>query len=241
MGKHFICTRLSADIQTSPGGYHAFQWGQNLELFLLDAHSYRSRNDLADTQPTHKTLLGSAQFVWLKQQLQDTQATWKIISSDVPLSIPTGSQAHMFGRDGWANGSGPDSSAQTGQTGFDRELLDLLHILDETNVNDIVFITTDVHFTTPIRYALDANGDGDLLIFHELITGPLNAGMAPAVTQTQLDPTLNPRLLYAQDDLFNFGFIRNQPHADETMHLLADVRAENGHIQPGSVLDLPPQ
>ena len=147
----------------------------------------------------------------------------------------------MFGRDGWANGNGPDFSAQTGQTGFERELLDLLYFLDGANVNNIAFFTTDVHFAAQIRYALDASGDGDLLIFHELITGPLNAGMAPAVTQTQLDPTLNSRLLYAQGDLFNFGFVRTQPHSDETVHLLADVRAENRRIQPGSVLDLPPQ
>ena len=221
--------------------YRAFQWGQHLDLFLLDARSYPSRNDVRHTQTHQKTLLGSAQLAWLKQQLQDSQATWKIVSSDVPLSVPTGSQAHILGRDGWANGNSPDFSAQTDQTGFERELLDLLHFLDEANVNNIVFITTDVHFAAQIRYALDANGDGDLLIFHELITGPLNAGMAPAVTQTQLDPTLNPTLLYAQGDLFNFGFVRTQPHADGTVHLLADVRAENGQIQSGSVLDLSPQ
>ncbi len=221
--------------------YRAFQWGQQLDLFLLDARSYRSRNDLPDTQTHQKTLLGSAQLAWLKQQLQDSQATWKIVSSDVPLSVPTGSQVHIVGRDGWANGNSPDFSAQTDQTGFERELLDLLHFLDETNVNNIVFITTDVHFAAQVRYALDANEDGDLLIFHELITGPLNAGMAPAVTQTQLDPTLNPTLLYAQGDLFNFGFVQTQPHADGTVHLIADVRAENGQIQSGSVLDLSPQ
>ena len=237
----FLYSPIAQHPDESQRIYRAFQWGQHLDLFLLDARSYRSRNDLADTQTNYKTLLGSAQLVWLKQKLQDSQATWKIVSSDVPLSVPTGSQAHVFGRDGWANGNSPDSSAQTGQTGFERELLDLLHFLDDANVNNIVFVTTDVHFAAHIRYALDANGDGDLLIFHELITGPLNAGMAPAVTQSQLDPTLNPTLLYAQGDLFNFGFVRTQLHADGTVHLLADVRAENGHIQPGSILDLPPQ
>ena len=227
--------------------YRAFQWGSQLDLFLLDARSYRSRNDSPDTPANHKTLLGSTQLAWLKQQLRGSQATWKIVSSDVPLSIPTGSQAQLFGRDGWANGNpidapGPAQLADFAvQTGFERELLDLMRFLDEANIENVVFITTDVHLAAQIRYAFDADQDGDLLIFHELITGPLNAGTAPAVTQAQLDPTLNPKLLYAEGDLFNFGVVRTQQYADGTVHLVAEVRGEDGHVRPESGLDLSPR
>ena len=88
--------------------YRSFRWGKDLELFLLDARSYRSRNDLPDTPDNHKTLLGAAQLAWLKQGLAESTASWKVVSSDVPLSIPTGSNPDVFGRDGWANGPEPD-------------------------------------------------------------------------------------------------------------------------------------
>lgn len=151
---------------------------------------------------------------------------------------------HTFSRDGWANGHPVEAASFAAQTGFERELLDLLRFLDTANVNNLVFITTDVHFAAHIRYAFDADGDGDALVFHELITGPPNAGAAPAVTQAQLDPTLNPTLLYADGGLFNFGSVRTQQGADGQttgkVHLVAEVRGEDGRLRPGSHLDLPP-
>lgn len=222
--------------------YRSFQWGKDLELFLLDARSYRSRNDLPDTQDTHKTLLGAAQLAWLKQSLAESTASWKVISSDVPLSIPTGSDPDVFGRDGWANGPEHDPEAGfASQTGFERELLDLMHALDAADIKNLVFVTTDVHFATTLRYAFDADGDGDVLHFHEFVTGPLRAISVPAKTQDELDPTLTPRLLYAEGEVFNFGFVRVHEQTDGLVHLLADVRGEDGRIRAGSEVDLTPQ
>ena len=84
--------------------YRSFQWGKDLDLLILDARSNRSRNDIADTPENNKTMLGKEQLKWLKENLLNSNATWKIVSSDVPVSIPTGANASMFGRDGWANG-----------------------------------------------------------------------------------------------------------------------------------------
>lgn len=42
-------------------------------------------------------------------------------------------------------------------------------------LRNIVFVTTDVHFPANIRYEVDANNDGDKLVFHEIIPGPLSA------------------------------------------------------------------
>ena len=234
--------------------YRSFRWGQDLELFLLDARSYRSRNDLPDTPDHHKTLLGTAQLAWLKQGLAESTASWKVVSSDVPLSIPTGSNPDVFGRDGWANGPEPEpqitpqhepeSGAESGfaaQTGFEREMLDLMHALDAADIKNLVFVTTDVHFAATLRYAVDADGDGDMLHFHEFVTGPLRAISLPANIQAELDPTLTPTLLYAEGEVFNFGFFRLQEQADGLVHLLADVRGEDGRIRAGSSVDLPPQ
>lgn len=215
--------------------YRSFRWGRDLELFLIDARSYRSRNDLPDTPENAKTLLGAEQLQWLKQGLASSRATWKVVSSDVPLSVPTGSNAAVFGRDAWANGTAPDFSAQTG---FERELLELMTFLDRKNVKNLVFITTDVHYAAMIRYERDFDGDGDPLQFHEFISGPLNAATAQPAS---LDPTLNPESMYAEGGFFNFGFVRLKREADGKVHLRADIRGADGRPQPGSQVDLPPR
>ena len=209
--------------------YRSFRWGQDVEVFVLDARSYRDRNDLPDTEANDKEMLGRAQIAWLVDGIRNSTATWKIVSSDVPMSITTGSVA--FGRDAWANlGAEP--------TGFERELLRMLSELDRINPANVVFVTTDVHFAQTIRYDVDADGDGDRLVLHELVSGPLNAVMA---MPRPLDPAANPTSLYAEGGLFNFSYVRIAPQADGKMHLVADVRDVNGVPRPGSHLDLTPQ
>ena len=133
------------------------------------------------------------------------------------------------------------ASGFASQTGFEREMLDLMRALDAADLKNLVFITTDVHFAATLRYAVDADGDGDMLYFHEFVTGPLSAISVPPQSQDELDPTLNPTLLYAEGELFNFGFVRVQEQKDGRVHLFADVRGEDARIRPGSEVDLAPQ
>jgi alkaline phosphatase D len=222
--------------------YRSFNWGPNLDVFILDGRSYRSPNIIADTSDNNKTMLGSEQLHWLKQSLMDSSAVWKVISSDVPISVPTGANASILGRDGWANGNETNYSSKTG---FERELQQLLAFLDDINIKNIVFVTTDVHFPANILYEIDANGDGDKLIFHELISGPLSAfrfGMPGGVPLPKLDTTFNPKILYEEGGIFNFGYveIQKQPE-DNLVHLISRIVDENGHTRPNSLLDLKPQ
>ena len=208
--------------------YRSFSWGRDADLFILDARSYRSRNNLPDTAENNKTLLGRTQLEWVKRGLRSSRATWKVVSNDVPISITTGSVAS--GRDGYANGTDP--------TGFERELLDLLRDLDRANIKNLVFVTTDVHFAYSIRYDLDADGDGDRLVFHEFVTGPMNAIRLPP---PPLDPTASPTSLYSEGNLFNFGYVQIGRQADGAVHLIADVRGVDGQPRAGSRVDLTPQ
>lgn len=215
--------------------YRSFNWGKHLDLFILDARSYRTQNDVADTPDNDKTLLGSAQMQWIKQQLLDSQATWKVISNDVPISIPTGSNAAVFGRDAWANGTAADYSFETG---FERELRDLLGFIDDHDIKNVVFVTTDVHFAQSIRYETDVNGDGDMLLFHEFVSGPLNAVRG---SPRELDPTFNPTSLYAEGNLFNYGYARMERGPAGNMQFIFDIRDEDGQPRPGSTITLCPQ
>jgi alkaline phosphatase D len=232
--------------------YRSFNWGKDLDLFLIDARSYRSQNHLADTPDGNKTMLGNEQLQWLKQELSNSNATWKVISSDVPISIPAGSNASILGRDGWANGN--ETNNYSYYTGFERELTDLLRFIDEQDINNIVFITTDVHFPAFIKYNFDLNNDGNTTQIHEFISGPLSALRTISLADAsrlglpfpKLDGTFNPTLLYGEGNIFNFGYIRIEHEREDNddngkPHLIADIRDEKGIVRPGSTLDLIPQ
>ncbi len=227
--QHLPIRRNSMDRQRT---YRQFQWGQDLDVMLLDGRSYRSRNDAPDE--AGKTLLGRQQLAWLKDTLAHSRATWKVVSVDVPLSVPTGSK---FGRDAWANG---DTMDPAGRTGFEHELLDLMRFLDDQQVKNVVFLAADVHFAAQIQYAIDLNGDGNPLIMHELIAGPLSA-MRRQPPAAGFDSTLHPLVLYAEGGFSNFGSVTIARQADGHVHLIAQVYDEQGNLRPGSTFDLKPQ
>jgi alkaline phosphatase D len=205
--------------------YRSFRWGRDLELFLLDNRSFRSRNDLPDGPG--KTMLGGAQLAWLKAGLRRSTATWKVVAAAAPLSVPAGSDT---ARDGWASGGGP--------TGFEHELRDLLADLDAANVRNIVFANAGPHTAYVFEYRPDANGDGDPLVFHEFVTGPLSADRFPP---RSIDSTFGPRPLYAEGGLFNFAVVTVGRAADGRAHLVVETRDENGVVRPTSRIDLVPQ
>lgn len=227
---------VEAEVRGRGGLYRSFRWGRDVELFLVDARSFRSLNTAPDTAENPKTLLGAAQRQWLIDGLTRSEATWKIVSVDVPLAQPTGSKAEENGHDGWANGSAaaPTESEGAEATGFERELNQILLELDKAHVRNLVFLATDVHFAQISRFSLDPDGDGDPLVLHEVIAGPLSAGASPVVPP---DPTLRPEVLYAEGGLFNFAwFVADRQGGQPT--LTVEIRGEDGRPRPGGRLVL---
>jgi alkaline phosphatase D len=214
-----------------PTIYRSFRWGRDVELFILDCRSYRSLNQLPDA-PGAKTMLGADQRAWLLDRVRSSTATWKLVVSGAALSIASGPDN---ARDGWANGLPGNDPAFTG---FERELGTVLSELDRANVRNLVFVSGDVHQARQLRYNGDYDQDGDRLLFHELVSGPLAAG--PGAVRIP-DPTFGPVQIFAEGGLFNFGYVRVSVAADGTPHLFADVRDEAGAVRPGSRLELAPQ
>jgi alkaline phosphatase D len=189
-GVHLLPIGLDAFIDYTPIAiarntpkrlYRAFRWGKHLELFVLDTRQYRDANSASDSPDRPKTMLGREQLTWLKESLAASDATWKVIVSSVPMSIPTGFPP-TGGRDGWANFD------QT--TGFEQELLDILRFLESEGIENAVWITTDVHFAEAFRYR--PFPDNPEFVVYELATGPLNAGIFPL---RDVDASLNPEVL----------------------------------------------
>jgi alkaline phosphatase D len=161
--------------------YRSLRWGKHVELFVLDTRQYRDANAATDSPDRPKTMLGREQLTWLKESLSASDATWKVIVSSVPMSIPTGFPP-TGGRDGWANFD------QT--TGYEQELLDILRFMERSGIANAIWITTDVHFAEAFRYRPFPANPG--FVVYELATGPLNAGIFP---NRDVDPTLNPEVL----------------------------------------------
>jgi alkaline phosphatase D len=169
-------------VASAPRLYRSLRWGRHLELFVLDTRSYRDANSAPDSPEQPKTMLGPEQLAWLKDELAGSDATWKVIVSSVPMSIPTGFPT-TNGRDGWANFD------QT--TGFENELLEILRFMAENGIDNPVWITTDVHFAEAFRYS--PFPEHPEFSVHEIATGPLNSGIFP---NRNVDPTLNPEVLF---------------------------------------------
>lgn len=155
---------LWPDDATSPL-HRRFRWGRHLELVLLDTRSHRDDGARPDDAPTPKSLLGAQQRDWLADVLRSSDATWIVVVSSVPIALPTGAQGR---RDSWADGD-------TGR-GYVRELRGLLEVAQRAR-RQLVFITTDVHFTAAFEHRPFA--DDPSFVVHELVTGPLSAGLFP--------------------------------------------------------------
>jgi len=211
--------------------YRHFNWGKDLDLFLLDDRSYRSLNNLADNNINNKTLLGKEQLHWLENSLLNSNTTWKIISTTIPVTIPNCYNSTK-GCDNWA------TDGSTNKT-FTSERSEFLKFLDEKNIKNIVFVTTDVHFPANIQVNQDFNGDGDTLKFYELVSGPLSA--IPLGVGTREDPTINETFLYNESKIFNFGHITlHYDPLTNNVALSTEIRDNNGLVRPNSNITLIP-
>jgi alkaline phosphatase D len=169
--------------------YRSFRYGADLELFILDTRQYRSR----DTDPDGpvKTMLGAAQLKWLLDALGNSTATWKVIATSVPLSVPKGGAGYS---DGWA--AGPNAP------GFERERQVLVDVIVQRRMKNVVFLGGDVHYVQANAY--DPNRDG-IVDFHEFVAGPLSARPG---RQTPASDTLHPTRLVNEGGYQNFGLVR---------------------------------
>jgi alkaline phosphatase D len=174
-------TPIAVAANTPKRLYRSLRWGEHMELFVVDTRQYRDANAAEDSADRPKTMLGREQLTWLKESLAASDATWKVIVSSVPMSIPTGFPP-TGGRDGWANF---DQA-----TGFEQELLEILRFMESKGIQNTIWITTDVHFAEAFRYRPFSSNPG--FVVYELVTGPLNAGIFP---NRDFDPTLNPEVL----------------------------------------------
>ncbi len=169
--------------------YRKIAYGPLLDVFLIDMRSYRGNNtDGRESLPDNETaLLGAAQLAWLQGELAASKALWKVIASDMPLGLIVGDSYQ--GRrtiEAVANGDGL-------ATGREQELAQLLAFVKKRKVQNLVWLTADVHYCAAHYYDPNQAQFQDFLPFHEFVAGPIHAG---TFGPSQLDNTFGPQVLF---------------------------------------------
>jgi alkaline phosphatase D len=166
--------------------YRRIAYGPLLDVFILDMRSYRAANGPnREEKPGPETaLLGAEQLAWLKQQLAESRAVWKVIAADQPIGIVVRDGASAF--EAIANGDGP---AQ----GREHEIADLLSFLKRRRIRNTVWLTADVHYTAAHSYDPERARFRDFDAFWEFVSGPLHAGTGRA---GPMDDTFGPAVVF---------------------------------------------
>ncbi|MBD2336740.1 alkaline phosphatase D family protein [Calothrix sp. FACHB-156] len=182
----YMPIRYKGDLTDKAKIYRSFSYGPLLEIFMLDERSYRGPNttNRQTTQSKETEFLGSKQLRWLKRQLQQSKATWKVIASDMPLGLVVPDGSTDF--EAWANGDGA-------ALGRELELADLLRFIKRNYIKNVVWLTADVHYAAAHYYDPAKAQFTDFKPFWEFVAGPLNAG---TFGPNKLDNTFGPQVKF---------------------------------------------
>jgi alkaline phosphatase D len=188
--------------------YRTFRWGKDVELFILDERQYRSAEALCldeegETEqfPTRigdvacleglrdpsRTMLGSEQKAWFKQALLDSDAKFKFIINEVPMS-----EFLLLPYDRWE--------------GYPAEREELLNFITDNGIENVIFLTTDLHGAV-----VNTLENGCL----EIITGPIaretiGEELETLEVSTELLEGLLPGITdeYYELDIYNYGLVK---------------------------------
>jgi alkaline phosphatase D len=132
----------------APGVFFSFGYGA-VDMFMLDGRWYRDPVVAADGPG--KTLLGTQQFEWLKQQLVQSKAAFKLIACG----------------SGWNSGKGP---AGDSWAAYRHERDALFDFIRDRKIEGVVLLSGDTHVGELNCIPRSAHGGYDL---YELVSSPL--------------------------------------------------------------------
>ncbi|WP_224825102.1 alkaline phosphatase [Cognatishimia sp. MH4019] len=172
--------------------YRKINYGPLLDVFFLDLRSYRGPNDAEmTTELTEETrVLGAEQMAWLKRELAQSTATWKVIASDQPLGLIVWDNfREQSGSEGVADG------VSDVPMGREVEIADLLRFIKTGDIRNTVWFTADVHYTAAHHYSPERAQFQDFNPFWEFVSGPLHAG---SFGPNALDATFGPEVRFVK-------------------------------------------
>ncbi|MEQ1559856.1 MAG: alkaline phosphatase D family protein [Methyloglobulus sp.] len=174
--------------------YRKLSYGKLLEVFVLDMRSYRGPNtsNLQSKETSETAFLGETQLSWLKNELKNSNAVWKVIAADMPIGLNIADGVDTQGKPRWeAIANGNDGPA----AGRELETARLLRFIKHEHISNIVWLTADVHYAAAHYYDPSKAQSKDFSPFWEFVAGPLNAGsFGPNTT----DGTFGPQVVFTK-------------------------------------------
>ncbi|MEO9779584.1 MAG: alkaline phosphatase D family protein [Sedimentitalea sp.] len=169
--------------------YRKIGYGPMLDVFFLDLRSYRGANseNVQESESDATRILGQEQMAWLKRELAQSQATWKVIASDMPIGLVV--------RDGDAKFEAVANADDGAAKGREMEIAELLRFIKTANITNTVWFTADVHYTAAHYYDPNKAQFQDFEPFWEFVSGPLHAG---TFGPNALDGTFGPELKFVK-------------------------------------------
>lgn len=208
--------------------YGSVPLGGAAELFLLDTRQYRADQPCGDQlivpcpdQDAPREMLGAAQKRWLVDGLKSSQATWKIVGTQVMVMSLDSVPGVGVNMDGW-DGYGAER----------REVLEAVR-----DVKDISFLTGDIHtfFAGEVHTTGRVTGPR---VATEFVGGSITSlgfedqfGQALPAIETGL-LTTNPHLKYMNGSRRGYGIL--EARADE---LRVAYRSPRSVVTPTSKAD----
>lgn len=166
--------RRTADVENERVYRHLPQ-GPLLDMFVIDMRSYRGPNthNLQKEEGAETAFMGRPQIGWLLEGLKRSRAVWKVIAADMPigLQVPDGKDAEGRGR--WEAIANGDNGLPLGR---ELEIAHLLREIKRAGIQNVVWLTADVHYTAAHYFDPTKAKFTDFSPFWEFVSGPLNAG-----------------------------------------------------------------
>lgn len=166
--------------------YRKISYGDLLDVIVIDMRSYRAANSANDQseQGPETAFLGEEQLAWIKAELDNSKAVWKVIASDMPIGLVVRDGAEKF--ENMANGDGAPQ-------GRELEMVELLRYIKRKCIQNVVWFTADVHYCAAHYYDPNKAQFQDFMPFWEFVSGPLNAG---SFGPNELDNTFGPQVRF---------------------------------------------
>lgn len=174
--------------------YRKISYGKLLDVFVLDMRTYRGPNstNLQTQESVETAFLGETQLAWLKEELKNSRAVWKVISADMPIGLNIGDGIDAQGNALWEAVANGDNGPAAGR---ELETARLLSFVKHEHINNIVWLTADVHYAAAHFYDPGKAQTKDFAPFWEFVAGPLNAGsFGPKST----DATFGPQVVFTK-------------------------------------------
>ncbi len=177
------------DAEESERVYRKISYGKLLDVFVLDMRSYRGPNtaNLQTQESTETAFLGDTQIAWLQNELKHSDATWKVISADMPIGLNIGDGVNRW--EAVANGNNGIAA------GRELEIAKLLKFIKHEHIDNLVWLTADVHYAAAHYYDPAKAQTKDFAPFWEFVAGPLNAG---SFGPNSTDATFGPQVVFSK-------------------------------------------